>query len=77
MGKKLGFPIRLIDIRGYKIDSTILDTYEMVVTVFLLTDKLNHIKLFKKPFLIVNISPEIVFEMFFFILSNANIDFLD
>ena len=37
-----------------------LDTYEMVVTVFLVTDKANHVRFFEKIFLMANVSPEIV-----------------
>ena len=39
--KKLGFLIRLVDIRVQKIDDTMLDTYRMVVAAFSMTDKAN------------------------------------
>ena len=48
----------------------------MVVAVFLMKDKANQIRFFKETFLIVNVSPEIVFGMPFFTLNRANIDFL-
>ena len=54
-----------------------LDTYGMVVAAFLVTDKANQIRFFEKTFLVANISPEVVFGMFFLILSSANVDFLD
>lgn len=54
-----------------------LDTYEMIVTAFLMMDKTNQVKFFKKTFLIANVSLEVVFEMFFLTISNVNIDFLD
>ena len=54
-----------------------LDIYKIVVAAFLMTDKVNRVKFFEETFLMANISLEVVFEMFFFILSGANIDFLD
>ena len=54
-----------------------LDTYEMIVTAFLVMDKINRVKFFEKTFLVANVSLEVVFEMFFLTLSNVNVDFLD
>ena len=54
-----------------------LDTYEMVVAAFLVIDKVYQVKLFEETFLVANISPEVVFEMLFLIISNADVDFLD
>ena len=48
----------------------------MVVIAFLITDQTNWVKLFEKIFLVANISLKVVFEIFFFILSSVNIDFL-
>ena len=76
-GKEPGFPIRLTDIRVQKINGTILDTYEIVVAAFLVTDKINQVRFFEKTFLVANISPKIVLRMFFFTLSGADVDFLD
>ena len=39
--KELGFSIRLTDIGAQKIDGTTLNTYGIVVIVFLVTDKAN------------------------------------
>ena len=39
--KKLGFPIRLTDVGVQKIDGTTLNTFEMVVAAFSVTDKTN------------------------------------
>ena len=49
----------------------------MIVTAFSLTDKANRARLFKKPFLVANVSPEVVLGMFFPTLNSANINFLD
>lgn len=48
----------------------------MVVAIFLITNKANQIQFFEKTFLVANVSPEIVLEMFFLTLSDADIDFL-
>ena len=61
----------------HKIDGTILDTYRIVVTVFSLTDKANQVRFFEKTFLVANVSPEVVFGMFFLTLSDVDIDFFD
>lgn len=73
--QKLGLIIRAIDIGDQKIDSTMLNTYKMVIAAFLVTDKPNQRKFFEKTFLMANISPNIIFRMFFFILNNANANF--
>ena len=48
----------------------------MVVTAFSVTNKANQVRFFKKTFLLANISLEIVFEMLFPILSDADVNFL-
>lgn len=65
------------DIGAQEIDDTILNIYRIVVIALSVTDKVNQAKFFKKTFLIANISSEIIFKIFFLILSIANIDFLD
>lgn len=65
--KKLGRFIRLIDIEVQKIDDIMLDTYKMVVAAFSIINKRNQIKFFENTFLLANVSPEVVLEMFFFI----------
>ena len=75
--KKLGFFIRPTDVEVQKIDNTTLDIYKMIVVAFLMTDKANQVKFFEKIFLVANVSPKVVFGILFFILSSANIDFLD
>ena len=47
----------------------------MVVTAFSVVDKANQVRFFEETFLVANISPEIVFGIFFFTLSGANINF--
>ena len=54
-----------------------LNNYKIEVAVFLIIDQANQIRFFEKTFLIANISSKMVFVMFFLVLSNTNIDFLD
>ena len=75
--KELGLSIRPTDVGEQKIDGTTLDTYGMVVAAFSVMDKINQVRFFEETFLMANVSPEVVFRMFFLTLSNANIDFLD
>ena len=52
-----------------------LNTYKIIVAALLVIDKINQIIFFEKIFLVANVSPEIVFEMFTFILNSAKVDF--
>ena len=72
----LGLTIRPMDVVAQKIDSTILDTFGIIITAFLVTDKANRIRFFEKTFLVANISLKIVFRMFFLTLSVVNVNFL-
>ena len=47
----------------------------MIVAVFLVTDQVDRVKFFEKTFLIINISLDVVFGMFFLTLSSANVNF--
>lgn len=69
--------VRSIVVGAQKIDNTILNTYKIVVAIFLVTNKVNQVRFFKKTFLVANVTLEVVFEMLFFTLSGVNIDFLD
>ena len=53
-----------------------LNTYEMVVVAFSLINKANQIRFFEQTLLVANVSPEVVFEILFLIISNIDIDFL-
>ena len=47
----------------------------MVVTTFSVEDKTNQVRFFDETFLVANVSPEVVLEMPFLTLSDANVDF--
>ena len=75
LARKLGLPVRPTDVAAQKIDGTMLDTLEMVVTAFLVTDKANRVRFFEETFLVANVSLEIVLGMPFLTLSSADVDF--
>ena len=74
--KELSFSIWETNNGIQKIDSTMLDTFEIVVVAFSIIDKANQVRFFEETFLMANISREIVFGMLFPTLSGANVDFL-
>ena len=72
---QLGLAIQKINIRAQKINSTTLETYGMVVSTFLMSDKDGNERFFEESFLLANVKPEIVHGMSFLTISNVNIDF--
>ena len=40
-------------------------------------NKANQVKLFEETFLVANVSPAVIFRIFFLTLSGANVDFLN
>ena len=75
--QELGPSIRQTDIKKKKIDSTTLDTYRMVIIIFLVTDKVNWIRFFEKTFLVANISLKLVLRMLFLTMNSVDVNFLD
>ena len=73
--KQLGFPIRPTDIGEQKINSITQDIHRIVVTAYLVVDKVNRIRFFQETFLMANVSPEVVFKMLFLTMSNVDADF--
>ena len=74
--RELGLPIRTTDVGTQKIDSTMRDTFEIVVVAFSVTDKANWVRFLEETFLVANVSLEVVFEILFLTLSGANVNFL-
>ncbi len=56
-------------------DGTTLETYGMVVSTFSVSDKDGRKRFFEESFLLADISPDVVLEMPFLIMSNADVDF--
>ena len=52
-----------------------LNIFGMIVSTFSVTEKTNWVRFFEETFLVANVSPEVVFEMPFLILSGADVDF--
>ena len=73
--RELRFPIKTIDVGAQKIDVIMLDTFEMVVVAFSVTNKANQIRFFEETFLVANVSPEVVLRLLFLTLSSADVDF--
>ena len=63
--KKLGLVVQITNIGAQKIDSTTLETYEMVVAAFSVIDQANRIRFFEEIFIVANISPDVIFEYLF------------
>ena len=74
--KELRLPIRPTDVRAQKINGTTLETYAIIVSVFLVENKANQVNFFEETFLVANVSLEVVLGMLFFTLSGTNVDFL-
>ena len=49
--------------------------YKIVVVAFSINDQTKKGKFFQKTFLVANVRPDIIAEMLFLTLSDANIDF--
>ena len=76
LARELELFIRLTDVGAQKIDGTMLDTFGIIVTAFLVMNKANRVRFFEKTFLVANVSLEIVLGMLFFTLSGVDVNFL-
>ena len=72
---QLGLKIRKTNVKAQKIDSTILEIYEMVVSTFFVLDKDRRKRFFEKSFLFTDVQTDIVLKMLFSTINNANFDF--
>ena len=73
--QQLGLKICKTNVRAQKIDGTTLEIYRMIVSIFSVLDKDGRERFFEESFLLANIKPDLVLEMLFLTMSNANIDF--
>ena len=69
--------VQSTNVDAQKIYSTTFEIYKMIVAVFSVINQADKIRFFEIIFLVVNISLNMIFGMFFFILSNIDIDFLN
>ena len=72
---QLGLKIWKTNIRAQKIDGTTLETYEMIVFTFSLSDKDDRERFFEKSFLLADVKPDTVLGIPFLTMSNADVDF--
>ncbi len=71
----LGFTSRKTSVRAQKIDGSPLETYGMVSASFLPQDSLERVRFFKETFLLDDTSIEVILEIHFLALSNADFQF--
>ena len=73
--ERLGLVVRTTNVGAQKIDGTTLETYEMVVAAFSVTDQADRVRFFEETFLVANVSPDEVFGMPFLTLNGAHVNF--
>ena len=72
---KLGLKIRKINIGAQKINSSALETFEIVIANFQVEDKASRPRFFQETFLVANIKFKVILGMLFLKISNANVLF--
>ena len=72
---QFGLKIWKTNIRAQKINGTTLETCEIVVSTFSVSDKDDKERFFEKSFLLAEAQPKIVLGMLFLTMSNVNVDF--
>ncbi len=73
--QQLGLKIRKTNVRAQKIDGTTLETYQMVVSTFFMSNKDGKERFFEESFLLADVKPNILLGMLFLTINNANVDF--
>lgn len=66
--------IKKTEVGVQKINGIILEIYRIVLAAFSINNQANRVKFFEKTFLMANISLEVVFRIFFFILIGVNVN---
>lgn len=73
--KRLSLRICKTDVRTEKINSSLPETYNMIITLYHMNDRDKKSCFIKKTFLLAGISMVVLFEMLFLTLSNIEIIF--
>ena len=73
--QKLGFKIWKTNVGAQKIDSSALETFEMVIADFQIENKANRPRFFQETFLVADTKFEIILEMLFLKISNTDVSF--
>ena len=74
--ERLSLVMQATNVDAQKIDGSTLETYGMVVATFSVTDQADRVRFFEETFLVVNVSPDVVFGILLLTLRGADIDFL-
>ncbi len=72
---QLGLKIWKTNVEAQKIDGTTLETYGIVVSTFSILDKDSKERFFEKSFLLADVKPDVVLEMPFQTMNNADVAF--
>ena len=72
---KLSLKVRSSDVGAQKINGSIFKTFEMILASFQAKDTLEKTWFFQETFLLTDLNIEVVLEMPFLTLSNADIKF--
>lgn len=72
---KLGLKVKPTNFAAQKVDDSIFETFGIVLASFKVENKLSRSRFFQKSFLLADTSIDVLLEMSFLILSNANIRF--
>ena len=73
--QQLSLKICKTNVRAQKINGTILETYEMVVSTFYVLDKDGRRRFFEENFLLADVKPDLVLKILFLTMNNTNVDF--
>ena len=73
--KKLDLKTWKTNIGAQKIDSSTFKTFEIIITDFQMKDMVGKPRIFWKAFFVADIKYEVILELFFLKISNANILF--
>ncbi len=74
---ELGLTTWKTSLGAQKIDDSPLETYSMASASFLLQDSLGRVWFFEEIFLLANTNIEVILEMPFLSLSNADVEFTE
>ncbi len=72
---QLGLKIWITYITAQKIDGTTLEIYRIVVSIFSVSNKDSWERFFEETFLLANVKSDIIVEMLFLTMSNADVNF--
>ena len=72
LAQKLGLQIRKTNVRAQKINDSALKTFEIVIAVFQVEDKVARLRFFQKTFLLADNKFEVILAMLFLKFSNAD-----